>query len=259
MVGRIKNYTREVRIAIVGKYVELHDAYLSICESLRHAGFHQEAKVNIKWVNSEHLNAANIEAELGDVSGILVPGGFGDRGIEGKILAVALCPPPSSAVFRHLPGMQLAVVEFGPSALGMAGANSWEFDKGTPYPVIDLLPEQKEVEDMGGTMRLGLYPCCLKEGSKAAQLYQESPIYERHRHRYEFNNTFRDAFAGSEMDIVGVSLDDRLVEVIELSSHPWFIGCQFHPEFKSRPNRPHPLFKGFVAAALLEQERRAAD
>lgn len=253
MVRRIKNYTKEVPIAIVGKYVDLHDAYLSICESLDHAGFHQDAKVNIKWVNSEYLTEENLEEELGDVKGILVPGGFGDRGIEGKILAVRYAREHKLPFLGICLGMQLAVVEYARHVLGLAGANSAEFQPQGPHPVIDLLPEQKEVEDLGGTMRLGLYPCRLKPGSKAADLYGESPIYERHRHRYEFNNQYREMFTNSEMEIVGTSLDDRLVEVMELRRHPWFVGCQFHPEFKSRPNRPHPLFRGFVAAALALQ------
>ncbi len=255
MVKRIKNYTKEVSIAIVGKYVELHDAYMSICESLRHAGFHQETKVNIKWINSEYLTEDNIESELGDVSGILVPGGFGDRGIEGKILSIHYAREKELPFFGICLGMQLAVVEYARNVLGLEGANSAEFDPNSLYPVIDLLPEQKEVEDMGGTMRLGLYPCRLKEGSRSSGLYGDSPIYERHRHRYEFNNQFREMFVNSAMEIVGTSLDERLVEVMELPTHPWFVGCQFHPEFKSRPNRPHPLFRGFVAASLAYQDK----
>ena len=255
MVKRIKNYTKEVSIAIVGKYVELHDAYMSICESLRHAGFHQDTKVNIKWINSEYLTEDNIESELGDVSGILVPGGFGDRGIEGKILSIHYAREKELPFFGICLGMQLAVVEYARNVLGLEGANSAEFDPNSLYPVIDLLPEQKEVEDMGGTMRLGLYPCRLKEGSRSSGLYGDSPIYERHRHRYEFNNQFREMFVNSAMEIVGTSLDERLVEVMELPTHPWFVGCQFHPEFKSRPNRPHPLFRGFVAASLAYQDK----
>jgi len=250
IVHKSKNPKYCVVIAVVGKYVELPDAYLSVAEALRHAGFFHETKIKIKWVYSAALTAENIEQELAGVDGILVPGGFGDRGIEGKILAA------NYARVRKIPflgiclGMQLAVVEFARNVAGMEGANSSEFNAGTPFPVIDLLPEQKEIEDKGGTMRLGIYPCKLVKNTKAFQAFQNEVIYERHRHRYEFNNEYRQALENKGLIICGTSPDGRLVEIVELSHHPWFVGSQFHPEFKSRPNRSHPLFRDFVGASL---------
>jgi len=249
MVERMKNLDKQVEIALVGKYVTLQDAYLSVVESLRHAGLFHGAQVNIRWVYSADLERGEMGLISG-VSGILVPGGFGDRGIEGKIMAARYAREHKIPYLGICLGMQLAVVEFARNVCGMKGANSSEFNPDTSYPVIDLLPEQKEVEDLGGTMRLGVYPCRLQAGTKVYQSYGEEIIYERHRHRYEFNNSYRAELTARGMVISGTSPDDRLVEIIELADHPWFVASQFHPEFKSRPNRPHPLFRDFVGAAL---------
>ena len=255
MVYKIRHYDDTLKIAIVGKYVELHDAYLSVAESLYHAGYNQGTKVEIVWVNSEFLTEDNIEKELEGISGMIVPGGFGDRGIEGKILGANYARTHEIPFLGICLGMHLAVVEYARNVLGMTGANSAEFGE-TPYPVIDLLPEQKFVEEKGGTMRLGLYPCKLVPETQTSQLYgDEEVIYERHRHRYEFNNEFRERFEESDMQIVGTSLDGRLVEMVELKNHPYYIACQFHPEFKSRPNRPHPLFHGLVKAAKVYKDQ----
>ena len=254
LVEKIKNPEHQLTIAIVGKYVSLHDAYLSIVESLRHAGFDRRIDVKIEWVNSEQVTRDNVAEKLGHVQGIVVPGGFGDRGIEGKIEAIRYARENNLPFLGICLGMQLAVVEFGRNVLGLTKANSSEFCE-TPHPVIDLLPEQKTVEEKGGTMRLGLYPCRLKEGSQPRNLYGEELIEERHRHRYEFNNEYREQYEGSQLELVGTSVDGRLVEMVELREHPYFVGCQFHPEFKSRPNRPHPLFKGLINAAFdLEKQ-----
>lgn len=250
MVERQKNLKHTVTIALVGKYVELHDAYLSVVEALKHGGISNNADVRIKWVNSEDVNDNNIGDYLKDADGVLVPGGFGDRGIEGKIAAARYARENMKPYFGICLGMQMAVVEFARNVAGMEGANSSEFDENTPYPVIDLMPEQRDIDEKGGTMRLGLYPCKIKGDTKNFEIYRDELIYERHRHRYEFNNEFRDALTASGLVISGLSPSERLVEIIELKSHPWFIGVQFHPEFKSRPNRPHPLFKDFIRAAL---------
>lgn len=250
MVERQKNLKHTVTIALVGKYVELHDAYLSVVEALKHGGISNNAEVRIKWVNSEDVNDRNIGDYLKDADGVLVPGGFGDRGIEGKIAAARYARENLKPYFGICLGMQMAVVEFARNVAGLEGANSSEFDENTPYPVIDLMPEQRDIDEKGGTMRLGLYPCKIKENTKNFEIYHDELIYERHRHRYEFNNEFRDALTASGLVISGVSPSERLVEIIELKSHPWFIGVQFHPEFKSRPNRPHPLFKDFIRASL---------
>ena len=255
MVYKIRHYDDTLKIAIVGKYVELHDAYLSVAESLYHAGYNQGTKVEIVWVNSEFLTEENIEKELEGISGMIVPGGFGDRGIEGKILGANYARTHEIPFLGICLGMHLAVVEYARNVLGMNGANSAEFGE-TPYPVIDLLPEQKFVEEKGGTMRLGLYPCKLVSDTRTSRLYgDEEVIYERHRHRYEFNNEFRERFEESDMQVVGTSLDGRLVEMVELKNHPYYIACQFHPEFKSRPNRPHPLFYGLVEAAKVYKDQ----
>lgn len=253
IVRKIKNPRRRVTIAVVGKYVELPDAYMSVAEALRHGGIHHEAAVDIRWVNAVELEGKTQEevAEvLREAHGILVPGGFGDRGVEGKIKAIRYARENGVPFLGICLGMQCAVIEFARHVVGLEGANSSEFQPSTPYPVIDLLPEQKDIEDKGGTMRLGLYPCKLREGSKAFAIYQDEIIYERHRHRYEFNNEFRDIMESKGMVLSGLSPDGRLVEIIELPNHPWFVATQFHPEFKSRPNRPHPLFRDFVGAAL---------
>lgn len=249
-VNKIKNPKHCVTIALVGKYVELPDAYMSVAESLRHAGIHHEAKVNIKWVYSGDLEKGNIEDYLGDADGILVPGGFGDRGIEGKINAIKYARENKIPFLGICLGMQMAVVEFARSVAGLE-ANSFEFDPSSKAPVIDLLPEQKEIEELGGTMRLGAYPCRLQEGTKAHAAYGQADISERHRHRLEFNNEYREILTKHGLILSGLSLDGRLVEVVEIADHPWFVGCQYHPEFKSRPNRPHPLFRDFVGASLI--------
>ncbi|MGI6711477.1 MAG: CTP synthase [Bacillota bacterium] len=250
IVNRSKNPQNCVTIAVVGKYVELQDAYLSVAESLRHAGIYHETKINIKWVYSTSLTEENAEQQLQDVDGILVPGGFGDRGIEGKIVAVNYARENKIPFLGICLGMQMAVIEFARNVANLNDANSSEFDSHTPYPVIDLLPEQKKIEDKGGTMRLGLYPCKLVKNTKVYDAYNSEIIQERHRHRYEFNNEYRKVFEQKGLIICGTSPDGRLVEIIELAGHPWFVGCQFHPEFKSRPNRAHPLFKDFIGVSL---------
>ncbi len=253
MVNRQKNLSHSVTIALVGKYVDLHDAYLSVVEALKHGGIANDAEVRIKWINSEELNTENIKDIFSDVDGILVPGGFGDRGIEGKILAARYARENKLPYFGICLGMQMAVVEFARNVAGLKGANSSEFDPNTRYPVIDLMPEQREIYEKGGTMRLGLYPCKLAGNSKAYKIYDNELIYERHRHRYEFNNEYRDILTRYGLVLSGVSPDGRLVEAIEISDHPWFIGVQYHPEFKSRPNRPHPLFRDFIRASLEQR------
>ncbi|MGI9953109.1 CTP synthase [Moorellaceae bacterium AZ2] len=256
MVERMKNLKERVTIALVGKYVTLPDAYLSVVEALRHAGLAHDAAVDIRRIYSGELTEGSVPSLLEGCSGILVPGGFGDRGVEGKILAASWARRKKIPYLGICLGMQVAVVEFARQVCGLEGANSAEFDPETPYPVIDILPEQKEVANMGGTMRLGSYPCRLLEGTRARAAYGELLVYERHRHRYEFNNAFRAHMTSKGMVISGTSPDDRLVEIIELEDHPWFVACQFHPEFKSRPNRPHPLFRDFVGAALAYAEEK---
>ena len=250
MVGRIKKLEHKTEIAIVGKYVSLHDAYLSVVEALTHAGFASNTEVRVRWVNAEDVYEQNVDELLGGVQGILVPGGFGDRGIEGKIIAIRYAREKRIPFFGVCLGMQVAVVEYARYVVGMTDANSSEINPATPYPVIDLLPEQKDIEEMGGTMRLGLYPCKLAPGSLAERCYQDELVYERHRHRYEFNNQYREQIEAAGLTISGTSPDGRLVEIIELKGHPWFLAVQFHPEFTSRPNRPQPLFREFVKAAF---------
>ena len=250
MVDKQKNPSKNVNIALVGKYVELHDAYISVAESLRHGGIANNAEVNIKWVNSEFLNSDNIESEFIDIDGILVPGGFGDRGIEGKILAAKFAREKKIPYFGICLGMQMAVIEFARNICKLENAHSSEFDENCINPVIDLMPEQRDIDEMGGTMRLGLYPCKLSEETRVKDIYQEELVYERHRHRYEFNNQYRDTFIKHGLTFAGLSPSERLVEIVELKDHPWYIGVQFHPEFKSRPNRPHPLFKDFIRASI---------
>ena len=250
MVDRIHGVQRRVQIALVGKYTELHDAYLSVAESLFHAGTACDSHVDIKWVDSQTLTAENIGAALGDCSGILVPGGFGDRGIEGMILAAQYARENRIPYLGICLGMQIAVIEFARHVAGWSDAHSAEFDSATAHPVIDLMPDQVGVTAKGGTMRLGKYPCLLTAGTRAQAAYGQSEIWERHRHRYECSNVFRPALEEAGLRIAGTSPDGRLVEMVELPEHPWYVGCQFHPEFKSRPDRPHPLFRGFVTAAL---------
>lgn len=260
IVEKIKNPKDRTTIAIVGKYVELQDAYMSVAESLRHAGIYHNSAIDIKWVSAVDLEKGDdiVRERLACADGILVPGGFGDRGIEGKIKAIRYARENGVPFLGICLGMQCAVIEFARN-VGMDKANSSEFDPVTPYPVIDLLPEQKDIEDKGGTMRLGLYPCKLPENTKAYEAYGEDLIYERHRHRFEFNNEYRDMLTSRGLEISGTSPDSRLVEIIELKDHPWFVGTQFHPEFKSRPNRPHPLFRDFVGMAQKMGSGKAAD
>lgn len=253
MVERVKSLKNNVEIAIVGKYVALHDAYLSIAEALRHAGIALDADVSIRWVDAEEVNDNNVADLLNGVDGILVPGGFGDRGIEGKITAIRHAREQKVPFFGICLGMQVAVIEFARNVLGLSGANSSEINASTPYPVIDLLPDQKDIADMGGTMRLGLYPCKVMEGTNAFTAYNEELVYERHRHRYEFNNEYREALEEAGLVISGTSPDGRLVEMVEVKDHPWFLAVQFHPEFTSRPNRPQRLFHRFVEASLNQQ------
>ncbi|WP_028543367.1 CTP synthase [Paenibacillus taiwanensis] len=250
LVQRVKSLEEQVEIAIVGKYVELHDAYLSIVEALAHAGIEANSEVKIRWVNAEEITNENVAQELKDIHGILVPGGFGDRGIEGKVTAIRYARESNVPFFGICLGMQVAVIEYARSVVGLSGANSSEINPATEYPVIDLLPEQKDIEDLGGTMRLGLYPCKIQEGSLAMTCYNDELVYERHRHRYEFNNEYREAVERAGLKITGTSPDGRLVEIVECPAHPWFLAVQFHPEFTSRPNRPQPLFREFVKAAL---------
>lgn len=254
MVERLKSLNNSVKIAIVGKYVELPDAYISINEALKHAGIVNDTNINIEYVNAESLEGDQPVADfLSDVDGILVPGGFGERGIEGKIRAIKYARENKVPYFGICLGMQCAVIEFARNVAGLADANSSEFNPGTENPVIDLMPEQKDVEDLEGTMRLGSYPCKLVPGSITGQAYGEEIIYERHRHRYEFNNEYRNKFQELGVVFSGLSPDERLVEIMELKDHPWFVGVQFHPEFKSRPNRPHPLFVSFIKASLAKK------
>jgi CTP synthase len=256
LVRRVKQPKEKTEIAIVGKYVDLHDAYLSVVESLGHAGIANSADVQIRWVNAEHVTDDNAAELLGGVHGVLVPGGFGDRGIEGKISAIKYARTQRIPFFGICLGMQMAVVEYARSVVGLKDANSSEINPSTPYPVIDLLPEQKDIEDLGGTMRLGLYPCKIAEGSLGMQAYQDELVYERHRHRYEFNNEYREILEKHGFRITGTSPDGRLVEMIEVPDHPWFLAVQFHPEFTSRPNRPQPLFREFVRAAYQYMKRQ---
>ncbi len=257
LVSKMKELDKGITIGIVGKYVELQDAYLSISEALQHAGIALDTEVEIRFIQAEDLSEEAFQEQLEDLAGVLVPGGFGDRGIEGKISAIKAAREGGVPFFGICLGMQCAVVEFARHVCQLEKAHSAEFDQETPDPVIDLMPEQKNVEDLGGTMRLGLYPCKLRLDTIANDCYRDQLIYERHRHRFEFNNLYRSRFQQQGMVISGLSPDERLVEMVELSDHPWFVGVQFHPEFKSRPNRPHPLFIGFLQAALDYQKSSA--
>lgn len=254
MVDAWKNPTKKVRIALVGKYVQLHDAYLSVVEALKHASFADSAEVDIKWIDSELVSSFNVNALLSDADGILVPGGFGDRGIEGKITAIQYARERQVPFLGLCLGMQLAIVEFARHVLGYSDAHSSELNPNTAHPVIHIMPDQDGVTDLGGTLRLGAYKCILSEDSKACALYGQREIEERHRHRYEVNNDYRQALIENGMSLCGISPDGRIVEMIELKQHPWFIATQAHPEFKSRPNKCHPLFKGFIDAALNFRE-----
>ncbi|HET7615963.1 MAG TPA: CTP synthase (glutamine hydrolyzing), partial [Bacillales bacterium] len=255
LVNKVMNLSERTTIAIVGKYVALQDAYISIVEALRHAGFAFDTEIDIKWIASEDVTAGNAREWLSDADGILVPYGFGDRGTDGKIEAIRYARENGVPFFGICLGMQLASVEFARNVLKWEDAHSAEIFENTEHPVIDLLPEQKDVENLGGTLRLGLYPCKLKEGSKAWQAYREPIVYERHRHRYEFNNQFREEMEEAGFVFSGTSPDGRLVEIIELEDHPWFVASQFHPEFVSRPTRPQPLFREFVRAVVERREK----
>jgi CTP synthase len=259
LVKRYDSATLPVKIGMVGKYTQLNDAYLSVIEALNHGGAHHGAKIEIKWVDSERLEPSMVDDELADLDGILVPGGFGVRGVEGKILAAKFARERGVPYLGICLGMQVAVSEFARHKAGMDGANSTEFDPETPFPVIDLLPEQKEVRDMGGTMRLGADPVKLHEGTRAREIYGEAVVYERHRHRYEVNNHLRKRLADEGMVFSGTSPDDRLVEIVELPDHPFFVASQYHPEFKSRPLRPQPLFREFVGAATERARERVPE
>ncbi|MGM9680776.1 MAG: CTP synthase [Eubacteriales bacterium] len=256
MCNRIKNLKKKVRIALVGKYVELEDAYLSVAESLRHAGFASDAEVEIGWIQSENLTDENIADTLAGYDGVIVPGGFGDRGIEGMIVAIRYCRENDIPLFGICLGMQLVVIEYARHVLGYTDANSTEFDPDCEHPVIDIMPEQKTISAKGGTMRLGLYPCKVSPNTRAYEAYGESLIYERHRHRFEVNNEYRSALTEAGLTVCGLSPDERLCEMVELTDKRWYVACQFHPEFKSRPDRPQPLFRDFVAAAVKYHEDR---
>jgi len=252
LVERIKRPKPELEIALVGKYIELPDAYLSVSEALRHAGWASERNVRIRWVDSEALTPENVASRLDGVAGVLVPGGFGHRGIEGKVLAARYARERRVPYLGLCLGLQCGVIELARDVAGAPEANSTEFDLFTPDPVIDFMPDQRDMEEKGGTMRLGLYPARLLPGSRAAAAYGEEVIYERHRHRFEVNNQYRERLEAAGMVLSGQSPDGRLVEIVELRDHPWFVASQFHPEFKSRPDRPHPLFEGFVHAAVQQ-------
>lgn len=256
MVSRLKNPETEVKIALVGKYVQLQDAYMSVTEALRHAGIVNNCRIELDWIQADGLEKSDVECLLGRADGILVPGGFDQRGVEGKIAAASYARAHRIPFFGLCLGMQCAVVEFARNVCGMTGAHSAEFVQSTSYPVIDLMLEQKGVADLGGTMRLGSYPCRLLPGSLAGKAYGCAEVSERHRHRYELNNEFRGRLEEHGMVMSGVSPDGQLVEIVELSDHPWFVGTQFHPEFRSRPNNAHPLFTAFVSAALAHSKRK---
>ena len=250
MIDAWKHPEHDVTVALVGKYTQLHDAYISVVEALKHGGVANHAAVHIKWVDSETVTKENVGEILGDVSGILVPGGFGSRGIDGKIFAIQYARENNIPFLGLCLGMQLSIVEFARDVVGYTDAHSAELDPSTVHPVIHLMPDQNGIEDIGGTLRLGSYPCVLNKESKAYKLYGEETIHERHRHRYEVNNDYRNVLQENGMMLSGISPDGRIVEMIEIPSHPWFIATQAHPELKSRPNRPHPLFRGFIEAVL---------
>ncbi|MBQ7598727.1 MAG: CTP synthase [Clostridia bacterium] len=256
MVQRAKTAAKKVKIGLVGKYVQLHDAYLSVAEALRHAGFAQNLQVDIDWIDAETITPETAAQTLGDADGILVPGGFGSRGIEGMILAAKYAREQNVPYFGICLGMQIAVIEYARHCALIADANSGEFDELCANKVIDFMPGQSDAIDKGGTLRLGAYPCEIREGTTMARCYGESTISERHRHRYEFNNDYRETLQSAGLTLSGLSPDGSLVETVELSDRPFYVGVQFHPEFKSRPNRPHPLFSGFLAAAKEKRNNR---
>ncbi len=256
MVDRIKNREKEVHIGLVGKYVQLHDAYLSVAEAMRHAGYTLNTHIRIHWIDSETITESTYKDILKGLDGIIVPGGFGSRGIEGMILAARFARENNIPYFGICLGMQIAVIEYARDVAGITDAHSGEFDELCKNKIIDFMPGQSDNIDKGGTLRLGAYPCVIKEGTTMARCYGKSTIYERHRHRYEFNNDYRDALTAKGLTLSGTSPDGRLVETVELSDRPFFVGVQYHPEFKSRPNKAHPLFKGFIAAALERAENK---
>ena len=249
MIEKVKNATETIKIAIIGKYVQLHDSYLSVVESLKHAGFANDLKVEIEWIDSEEITKENVAEKLKDCKGVVVPGGFGNRGVEGKIEAVRYVRENNIPFLGICLGMQVAAIEFARNVLGYKDANSREFDELSKHTVIDIMESQKGITDMGGTMRLGLYPCKIKVGSKLYEAYGKDFIEERHRHRFEFNNEFREEYIKNGMDFGGLSPDGRLVESVEIDKNDFFVGVQYHPEFLSRPNRPHPLFVALIKAA----------
>jgi CTP synthase len=249
MVQRIKSPSGSIRVALVGKYVDLHDSYMSIAEGLAHAGLAHDVKVEIDWINSEIVTPEEMERRLRKVSGVVVGPGFGPRGTDGKIAASRFAREHGLPYFGICYGLHMAVIEIARDLCGLEGASSSEIEPEAPHPVIDLMPGQRGVEK-GGTMRLGLWPCRLEPGTRAAEAYGESTVFERHRHRFEVNNSYREALANAGLIASGISPDGNLVEIMELRDHPFFIGVQFHPEFRSRPNRPHPIFRDFVAAAI---------
>lgn len=250
MVDRLQHPDKKVEIALVGKYTQLHDAYLSVVEALHHGGIENRTEVSIRWVDSEELEKSDCETMLSGIDGMIIPGGFGNRGTEGMILAAQYARENRIPYLGICLGMQMAMIEFARHVIGYTDANSSELAPDTAHPVIDLMPEQKNVTDLGGTMRLGAYPCILKKDSKAYQLYGREQIFERHRHRYEVNNEYRDVYEAKGMELSGVSPDGHIVEMIELKDHPYYVATQAHPEFKSRPNHAHPLFAGLVKAAV---------
>ncbi len=258
MVERVRHQNKKVRIGLVGKYVQLHDAYLSVAEALRHAGYELDTRVEISWIDSETLNEDNAEGILSPLHGVIVPGGFGSRGIEGMILTARWCREHHVPYFGICLGMQIAVIEFARDAAGLENANSREFDEAAPYRVIDFMPGQNDEIAKGGTLRLGKYPCVLQEGTVISRCYGERDISERHRHRYEFANAFRETLQEAGLCLSGLSPDGRLVETVEIPGEDFFVGVQFHPEFKSRPNKPHPLFRGFIEASLAREEKNEA-
>ena len=257
MVESINKTNATVTIGLVGKYVKLHDAYLSVAEALSHGGISNRVNVKIKWIDSEELTEENVSSKLIDCRGIIVPGGFGIRGSQGKIEAIKYAREKRIPFFGICLGMQMAVIEFARNVICLSGANSTELDEKTEYPVIDIMADQKDIKSKGGTMRLGAYPCNIKNGSRLFDAYKKEQISERHRHRYEFNNKYKDDFINMGIELSGTSPDNNLVEAIELKEHPWFVAVQYHPEFKSRPNRPHPLFVEFIRHASIESNKNA--
>lgn len=250
MIDNWKHPEKEVTIALVGKYIQLHDAYISVVEALKHGGVYNRADVTIKWVDSELVTNENADELFSDVNGILVPGGFGSRGIEGKISSIQYAREHNIPFLGICLGMQMAIVEFARNVVGFADAHTSELDMDTTHPVIHLMPDQNDIEDIGGTLRLGSYPCVLDKSSKSFEVYGEELIHERHRHRYEVNNDYREDLTKAGMKLSGISPYGRIVEMVEIPAHPWFVATQAHPEFKSRPNRPHPLFRDFIKAAV---------